>query len=671
MKAIKCQSLFLYSEHNASIEKSSLNSIYRVISFFSPSQYLVLITSAYVQYIYLYTVGSNSKKLLLSVPIHKKIISASLSINEDKLFVVFNSSQNYFSKKPFYTVQCIILNSNISYPVSIPVSNFIPKIESLDSNSKFMISVDNDQFEIYEILCSEKEFQLHFDRKSKNGIFWWNLKNKNQVEYAKIDSKKEKIKFTCSQKIFYFPILSDPLPFNFIFLKGDTNYNQDIILYQSKDVYGFIFPYSQLEIKFPYQQKADNITLSNLAYYNHGLFMFLSPQQTLMFALVDSLSQPRSFFEISLNDKNDEKYLMSTSYNSLNCIHSRTGAQFSIAFDYKSIFSSDPRLFIPFFHYSLNNSKEKTFEFIFKNKSIRICHNPSLLSYLTNEILETFWNGTIFQEYFLCIFLRDIFPFLPQKHKDFFVLHSTTFCPSNYFNDELKLFAQYQIKGSESSTSTPQIDHQEQKSKHTQINSWGMLKFEDINTFLEPFNVFSNTNDDIDYYYTISIYDILIDLILSFSVDKMIDTSLHFTSLIQITSLLSSVTDLSLNVVSDLFKKNSRDDSLLNQTKEIVINSLSKSSTEFYEAHKLMKSSFPVPDLDSDSSFGNKILTKKEARFSWWKMHLNTPIKKITEQTYGNSIFNAIAEASVEANGEDARRRIISFYRPYFSENDI
>lgn len=666
-EVFKYQSLFLNKEIISPIEKSLSNQIYRVISFFSPTQFLVLIKSTYIQQIYLYTIGTSSKKLLLTVPIHKKIISASLSINEDKLFVVFRSSQNCLSKKPFYTVQCIIPNCNISYPVSIPIFHLIPKVECLDSNSKFIISVNNDQFEIYDIFCNEKEFQIHLDRKSKNGIFWWNLKNKNQLEYVKIDSKKEKIKFISSQKTFHLPILTNPLPSNFLYLNGDTNYCQDIILYQSKDTFGFLLPYSQVEIKLKYESKIENPNyLSNFTFYKNDLFMFLTPHQNIMFSLIDSLSQPRSLFEIELDKNNDEQYLMITSLNSLNCIHSQTGTQFSISFDYKSLILSDYRLFIPFFHYSIKDSEEKTFEFNFKNKSIRICHQSAFLSYLTNEILETFWNGTVFQEYFLCIFLRDIFQYLPQKQKDFFILHSTTFCPSNYFKAELKKFTKYQINENESAQ---QIEIQEQiQNKQNHINSWGILKLEDSNTFHEHFNIFSNTNEEVDYYYSTSIYEILIDLILSFSVEKMLADNLHFSSLIQITSLLSSVTDLSLDVVSNLYKKNSRDDSFLKQTKEVVLDSLSKSSSEFWEANQILQSSFSVPNFDSDLHFGTKILTGKEARVSWWKIHLNTQIKKKTEQIYGNSIFDAIAEATDDAK-EEVQRSIISFYRPYFSDN--
>ena len=66
----------------------------------------------------------------------------------------------------------------------------------------------------------------------------------------------------------------------------------------------------------------------------------------------------------------------------------------------------------------------------------------------------------------------------------------------------------------------------------------------------------------------------------------------------------------------------------MKQTKEVVLDSLSKSSSEFWEANQILQSSFSVPNFDSDLHFGTKILTGKEARVSWWKIHLNTQIKK-------------------------------------------
>ena len=249
------QSLFLYKELHSSNEKVVSKSIYRILSFLSPTQFLVLATSTYFQQIYLYNMDSSSKKLLLTLPIHKKIISSSLSTNEDKLFVVLYSPQNCFSKRPFYTVHCYITNSNISYPVSVPIFNFIPKIECAESNTKFIFSSNNDQFEIYDILCNEKEFQLHLDRKSKNGVIWWNLKDKNQIEYVKVDPKKGKFKFFCSQRTFHLPILPNPLPSDFFYLNGDLNKFQDVILFLSKEYFGIILPFSQLEIKLSYKKK--------------------------------------------------------------------------------------------------------------------------------------------------------------------------------------------------------------------------------------------------------------------------------------------------------------------------------------------------------------------------------------------------------------------------------
>ncbi|KAK8885959.1 hypothetical protein M9Y10_041418 [Tritrichomonas musculus] len=666
------QSLFLYKELHSSNEKVVSKSIYRILSFLSPTQFLVLATSTYFQQIYLYNMDSSSKKLLLTLPIHKKIISSSLSTNEDKLFVVLYSPQNCFSKRPFYTVHCYITNSNISYPVSVPIFNFIPKIECAESNTKFIFSSNNDQFEIYDILCNENEFQLHLDRKSKNGVIWWNLKDKNQIEYVKVDPKKGKFKFFCSQRTFHLPILPNPLPSDFFYLNGDLNKFQDVILFLSKEYFGIILPFSQLEIKLSYKKKIENYSLSNFMFFKNDLFIGLTPQRTFIFILLNSISQPRSAFEIKINKNREEQYLRLTSFHALNCINQNTGVQFSISYDYKSLILADSRLFIPFFHYSIMDNKEKTFEFNFENKSIRIHHQCDFFSLLTDNILETFWNGTVFQEYFLCIFLRDIFQYLPQKQKDFFIYHSTTFCPTFHFRKELKKFTQFQINDTNSSNSSQQFDHQlikERNARNNQINSWGILKIEDSNTFLEYFNICShNSSNDTDYYYNTSIYEILIDLILSFTVENVISDNLHFYSLIQITSLLSSVTDLSLNVNSNLFKKNNRDSSLLDKTKEVVFNSLSKSCTEFWEVNKIIKSSVSLPEIDTDSNFGTKILTKNEARASWWKIHLNTRINEITEQTYGNSIFDAFAEVTTDAD-ESIQRSLISFYRPYFSDN--
>lgn len=622
-------SVFRLQELPASITAIIPNGSFRVLSFFSPTQYLVLAKTSYFQHIFLCSIESNTDNLLATFTIHKKVISASLSTNQDKLFVVFYSKPNCFSKSSYYTAECIIPNRDISYPISGPLFDFIPKIECFDINSKFIFSNEYKQYSIFDISCNETEFQIHQEQKSSIGVIWWGLKNKSQLESVKFDMKKEKYKFQSSQKTFFLPFFPKPRPFDFSYLSGTSN--QDILLYQSEDKFGIILPVASLELRLKYQLKNPLFKLANSTFFKNDLLVIFSPSKTVMLVLIDSISRPRAMTEIVLSDDSQEQHIMLSSLHSLAFMNQQSGAQVTIQFDYQSLIQHESRLFLPLFHYSIYDNPKFNF-FVF----------------LSNTVFEVFWNGEIFSEYFLCIFLRDFLNKLPHKQKVFFVLNASTFCPSFHFLRELSLFAPYENQDSGLS----------KELKTYQCSTWFDLKKRDNDLFIESFLINENN--------TTSIYDIILNQLLSFDIDCFIPQEFLIISLLQMTSLFLSIYDKEIERISS-FSNNIKDLVLIQKTTKVVNDICSKSTSEFWQAHNIITQNLkinvePVTMLPL-------VVTETDYQDSWWQMRCKTKVVRTTVEKIGTSIYDALSDV-IDGAQESAQSQIIAFCKSFIF-NDI
>ncbi|OHT04614.1 hypothetical protein TRFO_27819 [Tritrichomonas foetus] len=639
-------SIFLYKEISPSIGKFTSSAVYRILSFCSKKKFLVLAISQYYQHIFQCTVGSSIEKLIATLPIHKKVVSASLSVDGDKLFVILYSEPNCFSKTQTFTAQCIIPNTELSYPVSVPTKS-CPKIECSNNNSKFVFSGDIGRYETYDIQCNETEFSIHLDNKSKSGIYWWNLKQRTYLEYVKYDSSNDKYKFISQKMTFHLPTLPKPLPFEFHYLSSKSN--QNVIFFLNQSVFGLILPRSALELRLPYKRIL-NIKLSTFSALSNDLLFILSPQRTMLFVLIDSFSQPRAAFEIKLHENCQEEFKMLSSFHSFNCIDQRFGNQLSFSFDYENLIKNEPRLFIPFLHHSVLNDGNKS----------------EIMKFLSKDSFQTYWTGSIFDEYFLCLFKSDLQNVLAPRQIEFFNSNITTFCPSSQFSYELGLFSPYQSDYADQQTipppmlnwgkvksNYPDIFH---NSFHSNPNSNNNININNNNAESNDDNITNDITNDLNNSNNKgdSIYVHLMKLINSFDLNAL-HKELHYLTLLNLIALYLRINDSFSYPINFPLK-----------IKETILDTLSECSNEFWEAHNLVLNTGKIqvkrPTFD-------KNMNNLELQKSWWKVRTMTQITKHSNVPYG--VFDAIAEATEEAKEPSAQQDLLAFYKPLFNKKFV
>ena len=640
-------SIFLYKQLDPFDETDKNNLSYRVLSFHSKKEFLILETSKYFQKIIKCTIGSSNQEIIASIPNNKKVVSASLSPNEKLLFIVIYNYSGIFSNTNYYNVDCLITNTDIFYPITTP-SEKCPIIDFIDSNggTKFIISGDSQYYEIYDLNCSETEFNCRLDKKSKHRVSWWSLNNRIKFECIKYYSKKNIYSFV-SDDHFPLPLFPNPFPEDFYFLSSKNG--QKIVLYSTNEIFCLVLPGSLFQLQLKYSHAID-IKLSSFSFFSNDLLVVLSPQITLLFVLLDYYSRPRALFEIILSEDCKEQYIMVSSPTKRTCIDVRNCSQYFMKLDFISLVNNEPRIFVPLLHYEMLHSS-----FIKSNDPY------TLLCHINESILQTFWNGLIFEEYFLNVFqTREKASFSPQQF-DLLSKTISTFCQKSYFKHELSFFQLYENNSISEVLEFP-----------TPVTNWGTVntKYYDIFSTVPKNN--STTNNDKTF---ISIKSKLIESLNSFNIDKFND-SLRFPILLQLMATMFRITNVFeiQNIINS--SKNPENDqkdenhacpsksNLISSFENNIANKFSSTIYEFWEAHNIVEGTGKIieeiPRID-------KPLTRNSIRKSWWNIRQMTQITQFTNKVFG--LYDVITEATQETKESNLEYNILAFYKSIFNNS--
>ena len=368
------------------------------------------------------------------------VISASLSKNREKLLVVLFSSSNTFMECNHYIVKCILVSE--SPQITYPVTNILeekPVIEWTSHPDRFLLFTQSDKYEIWELTCSKTEFNLHKVNKSESGILWCSVTNKETIEYIKPkgdmlllysmqeDNTTTRINIPTDSEI----VNNLPKTDDFRQMRTITFYNhlktdngQNVLLIYSNSVLSLVLLKAGVFLNINYSHKG-NYEFFNIAAMRNDLILIDLHEMGYLCVLIDALSQPRAVFCLKQSVKMSLSFLSSNSYHALD---TKTGKCSKFTFNYGEILKDNPHIFLPLLHDSIMSEGFDTEIFL----------------YLTNDILSTFWNGVVFDEFLLCLVRCHMRKTLTKEQIELFSDKVTTFCPATQYTEELGLFNPFQ-----------------------------------------------------------------------------------------------------------------------------------------------------------------------------------------------------------------------------------
>ena len=442
----------IYKDLEPSYGSSILS--YSILTFQSKNDsFLVLLRTKNQQIIVEYSPNATSIRTLCYFPRYLIVISASLSANRDKLLVVFFSSSNTFTECSHYIVKCILVSEKpqITYPICNILSKE-PTIQWLTHPNRFVLFTNNGRYEIWELICSKTEFNLHKISKSENGIIWINISSfSGLIEYikpkgdqnwlctVKEDNTISKINIpTDAQIIKQLPPSEDNQQRSLSFYNHiRTQIGQDILLIYGNEVLSIVLLKSGVQLNVSYVHKG-SYDFFNIATVRNDLVLINLQEYCFLFILIDAVSQPRAIFTIK--QKINPSFIF-TSCNDYKAIDSKNGNYMNLIFNYEEIIKARPHLFLPLLH----------------DSAMEDCFDKKLFSLLTNDILAIFWNGVIFDEFLLCWVRSLIQKALNPQQLKFFTEELTTFCPVTQYQQYLALFTPFQSRFVDSIKFSPPI----------------------------------------------------------------------------------------------------------------------------------------------------------------------------------------------------------------------
>ena len=416
---------------------------FRVISSLSATDFLVLAQSHIKQFIVLCTEDQRDRKLLATLPIHRRVLCAKVNHTVDRLLLTLDDSPVGLSFGTCFSTFCMVLNgTNVMYPVTSS-SECVPRVDWFENSSKLLVSGNGDRYETWEFRCSQVEFQIKQEGRSKQGIRWWNVDYLSKLEY--IQEKNATLSLVSTRTL--------TLPFSIkrlLTCRHLSSRNQDCLLCLTKKGLVIVLPRSSLHLSIPFELEAHRKYFDDVLYrfcaLERDLVFVLTPDRVLHVILLDGQSHPRAYFELHLEVDCVEESVCLSSLSRFTGIDVRNGKQLEIDFEYQTITESEPRLFLPLLHFSV----------------LTFGRMANVFNCLTYEILTTFWNGLFLDEYALMLARRDMQSLMKPEQIEYLSSTVSTFCTWQHFEQELSRFVPYQTESSGNPTSKP-------------IQNWKML----------------------------------------------------------------------------------------------------------------------------------------------------------------------------------------------------
>ena len=406
---------------------------FRVISVLSATSFLILARSPVRQYIVLCSMDKRKWKVVTTLYIHRPVVYARLNPAHDSLILTLADNSLGLSFGKVYTGFCLLVKckDSVMYPIT-GVCESVPSIDWFDSGSKILVSTEAGRYETWELKCSQVEFQMKQDGRSKRGIVWWSVENQ-KLEY--ICEKNGALALIGSRTLFLPSMLSSALAFRHL----SSSYNQDCVVCLMSESVSIVLPKASLRLDVPYHvDKRDYYgdELYKFCAIKNDLVMIFTPERVLHTVLLDGQSQPRAYFALRTDEECREQFVHLTSTVVLTGIDTRTGTHVKMDFDYEALTKQEPRLFLPLLHYSVLSSGKAS----------------CIFRYLTYDVLQTFWTGLLFDEYVLMLGRRDLQAFMKPEQVEYLTSSVATFCTWQHFEQELSRFVPYQIETNEKPT---------------------------------------------------------------------------------------------------------------------------------------------------------------------------------------------------------------------------
>jgi hypothetical protein len=305
-----------------------------------------------------------------------------------------------------YSILCILLNEKAHIQYQIMVNQpHCPNLKCLSSNSHFVVST-GPVYELWDLQCSRTTFQCNCEAKSKDWVCCWELRN-GQIERLVFDPKAKRVSFV-SDQVIPLPYFESVMPTSIRHLTSET---QNLLLFFAGEFMYIAALNGTSFLRLPIAGKPSAYP----AVLQNDLLVLTRPSESTFCIFFDGLGRVRASFAIP------DCFVDFVSDSSLRGTDTRDGTLCSFEFNATFLCADRPELAFLLLHFSVLGQGAKS----------------RFLEFLTTSILERFWRGQLFDEYFLVLMRTQYTSLLKPHHLEFFRTTATTFCRSNQCSESI------------------------------------------------------------------------------------------------------------------------------------------------------------------------------------------------------------------------------------------